>query len=107
MEDRHPAIEFVTDGRFYVPSGRTEGEFIVVFGSLVSGPKGPAPGTFITPFIADVMRANHGDSTVFEARLDFPLEDEPEPREGPSVLLYGASLEEVPAGSRVTSRSAG
>ncbi len=74
----HLAIEFMTNGRLYVRSGRTESEFIIVFGSLVSGPTRPAAATLVTAFFADVVLPNDSDPLLFQAHLDFSLPQEPE-----------------------------
>jgi hypothetical protein len=39
MDEIVPPIEFLTDGRIYKPPG---GEFIVVFGTMVTGPTAPS-----------------------------------------------------------------
>jgi hypothetical protein len=92
----------LTDGRLYVPGGRAEGEFVIFFGRLVSGPTRPAASTLVTPFFARVVQPKDSEPLLFQAHLDFPLLQEP--GEGPFVLLHGALPEEVPAGSVITSR---
>ena len=44
MDGAVPPIEFVTDGRLYEPTGGRSGEFIAVFGTLVTGPAAPSVG---------------------------------------------------------------
>ncbi len=102
MDRFESPIEFLTDGRTYVPSGGRSGDFIVVFGTLVTGP--PAPTSWdVVRFPAEVTRPDGTSVPVNGAQLDFPIADE-SPIEGPFVLLRGVRPADVPAGSLIVSR---
>jgi len=104
MDGAIPLIEFVTDGRIYEPTGRRSGEFIVVFGTLVTGPTAPPFGaSLIVEFSADLTRPDGTRIVVDDAHVDYPIADE-SPGEGPFVLLRGARAGDVPAGTVIVSR---
>jgi hypothetical protein len=98
-----PPIEFVTDGRTYEPTGPHAHEFIVVFGTLVTGPTAPPLGALVVGFSAELRRPDGTSILVDDADMDYPVADE-SPGEGPFVLLRGASIGDVPAGTLIVSR---
>jgi hypothetical protein len=104
MDGAIPPIEFVTDGRTYEPTGRHAGEFIVVFGTLVTGPTAPPFGASLAvEFSAELTRPDGTRIVVDDAHVDYPVADE-SPEEGPFVLLRGARAGDVPAGTLIVSR---
>ncbi len=104
MDGALPPIEFVTDGRIYEPTGRRSGEFIVVFGALISGPAAPEFGaSLVVEFSAELARPDGTRVLIDDARVDFPVADEA-PGEGPFVLLRGARAGDVPAGTLIVAR---
>jgi hypothetical protein len=103
MDGAAPRIEFVTDGRLYEPSGRRSGEFIVVFGTLVTGPAAPSDGgSSVVEFSAELTRPDGTWVIVTDAHVDYPVADEA-PEEGPFVLLRRARVSDVPAGTLIVS----
>jgi hypothetical protein len=95
-------IEFVADGRIYEPTGRSAGEFIAVFGDLVVGP--PCADSGAIDFPAELVRPDGTTTYVAGARLDCPVGDEAM-SEGPFILLFRGIADEVPAGTRIVSRT--
>jgi hypothetical protein len=92
----------VADGRIYEPKGRRAGDFIAVFGNLVAAPRDA--GSHAIEFSAELTRPDGTTASVAEALLDFPVGDEAA-SEGPFVLLFRGSAEQVPAGTRIVSRT--
>ncbi|MGW5194411.1 hypothetical protein ACWEOO_34505 [Kribbella sp. NPDC004138] len=97
-------IEFVTDGRVYEPTGPRAGEFIVVFGALVTGPAAPPFGaSWVVEFSAELTKPDGTRVLVDAAHVDYPVGDE-SPEEGPFVFLRGAHAGDVPVGTLIVSR---
>lgn len=103
MDGATPPIEFMTDGRTYEPTGRHSGEFIVVLGTLVSGPSAPPSGSLVVEFSAELTRPDGTSFLVDDAHVDYPVADE-SPAEGPFVLLRGVRAVDVPVGTSIVSR---
>jgi hypothetical protein len=104
MDGAVSPIEFVTDGRIYEPTGRRSGEFVVVFGTMVTGPAAPSFGaSLVVAFSAALKRPDGTTVLVDDAHVDYPVTDEA-PEEGPFVLLRGARAGDVPAGTLIASR---
>jgi hypothetical protein len=103
MDGERAPIGFVTDGRIYEPTGRRSGEFIVVFGTLVSGPSAPPfGGSPVVEFSAELTRPDGTRVLVDDAHVDYPIADE-SPKEGPFVLLHGVRAADVPVGTSIVS----
>jgi hypothetical protein len=103
MDGERPPIEFVTDGRTYEPTGRRSGEFVIVFGTLVSGPSAPPfGGSGVVEFSAELTRPDGTRVLVDDAHVDYPVADE-SPEEGPFVLLRGVRAADVPVGTSIVS----
>jgi hypothetical protein len=103
MDCAMPSIEFVTDGRTYEPTGRRSGEFVVVFGTMVSGPPAPPFGTsWVMELSAELTRPDGTTVLVDDAQVDYPVADE-SPDDGPFVLLRGVRAADVPVGTSIVS----
>ncbi len=94
----------MTDGRIYEPTGQRSGEFIVVFGTLITGPAAPSLGaSLVVEFSAELTKPDGARVLVDDAHVDYPVADEA-PEDGPFVLLRGARAGDVPAGTLIVSR---
>jgi hypothetical protein len=107
MDGAIPPIQFVTDGRTHEPTGQRSGEFIVVFGTLVTGPAAPlSRSSLVVEFSGELTRPDGTRLLVDDAHVDYPVADE-SPDEGPFVLLRGVRSGDVPAGTVIVSRRPG
>src|SRR5690242_18386959 len=106
MESEGPLIRFLADGWIHEPAGRHAGEFIVVFGKLITGPTAPPPAALAVPFSGELVRPDGTRILAGDAQVDYPVADEALD-EGPVVLLRGLAAVEVPAGTLIVSRRSG
>jgi hypothetical protein len=106
MESEEPLIRFLTDGRIHEPTGRHAGEFIFVFGKLITDPTALPPAALVVPFSGELVRPDGTRVLADDAHVDYPVADEALD-EGPFVLLRGLHAAEVPAGTLIVSRRSG
>jgi len=98
-----PPIRFVTDGRIYQSPSDKGREFVVVEGTLETGP--PGVGALVIEFYADLCRPDGADLEWVVAHLDYPVHPE-ESGEELGVILYDVKPADVPIGTVIRSREA-
>jgi hypothetical protein len=93
-------IQFLTNGRTYESTGLREGEFIVAFGELQSGPRFQTG--LVVPFDARLVRPD-GQVGYARAHLDYPADPALVHETDIMVLLYGLSPADVPLDTLIAS----